>query len=547
MIGSLIMVEVWLNWLDRQLHRRGRSPLVQAVREELSQLWVAADQGSVARPVSSSMQKQLQSSGVLEITDPQVLVLEQDHLYLPQWWQLEMELWRLVDQRRMLPLVQDAPLPSSTTAVSLQASLDSDQARLLQVAMQKSLSFLTGGPGTGKTRTLVALLEQATKAYGADAIAVAAPTGKAASRLNEGLAAVGLALKAITVQRLLGFGRSAHSSLVPARLRHGAAAFNQHQPLPYRMVVVDEASMLGMSLARDLFAACSSRCNLVLAGDRDQLASVEPGNVFAQMVDALGAVRLNTNYRQANALALAGWAQEVRQGISVDAPFWQQAQLASDPGNWLAELRAGYGPVWEAMRSAVTRTLEPVDESPLDAIVEHAPWNRLLTRFKIVCGPRRGPLGVEALNRLCQQAFASYWTAHRMLAPRPEIVILRKNIVSLGLANGDVGVAMNHLVQPMVLFAQGHEYRWVLRASLPELEPAWALTVHQAQGSEFDEVLLILPDADSPLSTRELAYTGMTRAKDKLRISGSLQQWQAAVARPTRRDGLLGVRLMRPA
>lgn len=541
------MIEVWLDWLDRQLHRRGCAPMLQVVREELTLLWLAADQGSVARPVSSAMQNELRSSGVLEITDPAVLVLDQDHLYLPRWWQLEVELSRLVDQRRTYPLAHDAARPLGSASLSLQSSLDIDQARFLQQALHQSLSFLTGGPGTGKTRTLVALLQQATQEYGADAVAVAAPTGKAASRLNEGLTAAGLALKAITVQRLLGFGRPPRSSLIPARLQQGAAAFNQYQPLPYRMVVVDEASMLGMSLARDLFAACSSKCHLVLAGDRDQLASVEPGNVFAQVVDALGAVRLNTNYRQANALALAGWAHEVCQGISEDAAPWQQAQLVSAPGSWLADLRAGYAPIWEAMQSTVTNTLELSDESSLDLIVQHAAWDRLLTRYKIVCGPRRGPLGVEALNRLCQQAFAGYWSSHGMLVPRPEIVILRQNIASLGLANGDVGIAMNHLAQPMVLFAQGQEHHWVLRASLPELEPAWALTVHQAQGSEFDEVLLILPEEDSPLATRELAYTGMTRAKDKLRISGSLQQWRAAIARPTRRDGLLGVRLMGPA
>jgi exodeoxyribonuclease V alpha subunit len=408
---------------------------------------------------------------------------------------------------------------------------------------------VSGGPGTGKTsvvaRVLVLLAEHAA-ASGArpPRVLLLAPTGKAAARLETavqveasrlGLAdpvRAALALRAQTLHRALGVRADGSA-------RHGRAA-----PLRADVAVVDEASMVDLSMMALLCDALPPEARLVLLGDRDQLASVEAGAVLADVCgsadcDGRGEglagciVVLHRTWRYAPGSGIARLARAVRAGDADGA-----LALLGDPA--LADVeRCDPGAALRARALAGYTYTEQSD-----------PAARLVAfeRFRVLCAHARGPSGAAAVSLAIQRALAEAGriapAASGIWEGRP--IAIARNDASLELYNGDVGLIASTSDGPLRAFfpdPTGGAGRWIAPSRLPEHATAFAQTVHRSQGSEYDEVALVLPPAASRATTRELVYTAVTRARGRVSIHARPDVLREALARRTSRASGLAERL----
>ncbi len=439
-------------------------------------------------------------------------------------------------------------------------------------SLRTGLCVISGGPGTGKTRTVVVLLALMLEQRPQLRIALAAPTGKAAARLQESVKVTKASLdcaaevkamlpeEASTIHRLLG--------PIPD------SAYFQHDtdhPLPFDVVVVDEASMVDLALMAKLLSALPAQARLVLLGDRNQLASVEAGSVladicagkehhgfsqqfcddFQQMTGAamppvplqnsIGRradciVELRQNYRFGNDSGIYRLSQAVNdadasRALDVLAASRGSSDLSSRPLPAPDGLKEQLQPI---VLEGFTPSLRA--RNPADALA-------LLGRFRILSPLRSGPYGVENLNALVEEILLEAGLLRgRGAFPAGRAVLVTRNDYNLKLFNGDIGLIQPDLAtsQMRVWFpAAGGGTRSFLPLRLPEHESAYALTVHKSQGSEFERVLLILPKEDSRVLTRELVYTGLTRASAHVELWADEPILRAAIGRRTiRRSGL---------
>ncbi|MBN2467530.1 MAG: exodeoxyribonuclease V subunit alpha [Deltaproteobacteria bacterium] len=438
-------------------------------------------------------------------------------------------------------------------------------------AATKRFCLISGGPGTGKTTVIARILALLLALACPNRIrfALVAPTGKAAARLQQAVEYVagtpdyadpcteGMPLETSTIHRLLG--SLPHSPY----FRH-----NEKNPLPVDAVVIDEASMVDLALMSKLVQALPPQARLILVGDKDQLASVEAGAVFGDICNTgiihgfsnrfceslravtgytvaplAGAepesglqdciVHLEKNYRFGaesgiGALSLAvrkgdapGAMEVLRSGVCRDVT-WRDVSLPEDRyGAMRAAVLAGFGDY--------LRLSEPQE-------IIHR-----FDRFRILCVVREGPFGVVALNRLVERILEEGGIIRgdqRWYKGRP--VLITSNDYQLRLFNGDVGIV---LPDP----ATGNELRAFFPGvdgrcrtfhplRLPDHETVYAMTVHKSQGSEFDEVLFILPDRQSPILSREVIYTGVTRARKRIDIWGEESAVRDGVTRRVERS-----------
>ena len=460
--------------------------------------------------------------------DPTVLHLDDGLLYLDRYW---IEECRVAED--VLALAGARRSGSVPDINRLFPDSFAEQRGAAQLALSRALTVLTGGPGTGKTTTvarLLALLAEQAELDGKPRlrIALAAPTGKAAARLLE---AVQLevdalanadrerlpALAATTLHRLLG-SRPDTSS----RFRH-----NRENRLPHDVIVVDETSMVSLTMMARLLEAVRPDSRLLLVGDPDQLASVEAGAVLADLVEGLTAVvdspvaTLVTPHRFGE--SIGALADAIRDG---DADAAVRVLAAGGEHIEWVDVHQPAEVLRKVLVPHALRLREAAVLGDADAAL------KTLEQHRLLCAHRRGPYGVAYWNRqverwLSEQTDMPLWADWYVGRP----VLVTANDYGLGLYNGDTGVAVlrdGGLRAAMATSAGPVQFA---TGRLADVETMHAMTIHKSQGSQAVEITVLLPPTDSRLLTRELLYTAVTRAREKVRLVGSADQLRAAVTR----------------
>ncbi len=500
------------------------------------------------------------------------LVLDgDDRLYLRRYFEYEVRLARALRKLAAPVNALDGAVLKASLARLFPGSLPADdrQRRAALLAALSRLVVVSGGPGTGKTYTvakILVLVVEGMLALGREPKSLLlAPTGKAAQRLVEALRTNLFSLdcdervrafmpsEASTIHRALGFLPG-----TPTRFRHDA-----DNPLSADLVVVNEASMVDLALMTKLAEAIRPDARLVLLGDKDQLASVEAGAILAEIY-ATGSAGVSSSLA-ARAREIAGETLPVQddaaRGPLADHLVELDRAHRFEDGGAIAELARAVnaGDADAALACfdrhenlalvevedarALEAALAPRVEQGFRALSSGAPHERLalLDTFRVLACHREGAFGVRALNDWAARLFGA---AGQGALYDGQPVIVTTNDYQAELYNGDIGVvAPRDASAPSPLTVHFRATQGGIRslspARLPEHQPAYALTVHRAQGSEFQEIALVLPSRPSPIVTRELVYTAVTRARRRVTIFGSHAVLRAAIEkRITRASGL---------
>jgi exodeoxyribonuclease V alpha subunit len=499
-------------------------------------------------------------------------------LYLERYWQQE-EVVRVQLQGRFAAPAPD--VDQSRLAAALPRLFDHDglepgeadrQELAVAVSALGRVSVLAGGPGTGKTTTVARLLALLRDQPGpASRIALAAPTGKAAARLEEAVRAAAAQLgpedqhrlgdlTASTLHRLLGWLPSNRS-----RFRHDAT--NQ---LPHDVVIVDEMSMVSLTLMARLLEAVRPSARLVLVGDPDQLSSVEAGAVLADVARAPGTPDVDLGKRLVELGLVTDPETAPVHGVVQLMHTWRfggaidtlaRAIRAADADAAVAVLRSGASdvhfreldletPPTDASNRALASMAAEVRTTGV-AMLEAARSGDVagalaaLDRHRVLCAHRRGPYGVlrwgQEAERWLVDAIPGYGEDGEWYLGRP--LLITANDYEMSLYNGDTGVIVETPDGVRAAFARGAAAKLFPPVRLDAIQTVHAMTVHRAQGSQFDSVSFVLPPPDSPLLTRELLYTAVTRARRRVLIIGSEEAIRRAIQRPANRASGLRHRL----
>lgn len=530
----------------------------------------------------------LASACVSEPGELAPMLLDGTLLYLHRYWHYEVAVFASIDAR--LGPVQDLDLQRLKAGLQrlfpeVEGNAVDWQKLASALALSRRFAVISGGPGTGKTTTAVKVLALLLEQSPTLRIRLAAPTGKAAARMVESIRAARQRLdlapeivarlpdQASTLHRLLGYQGG-----------HGARGFrhNAQNPLHVDCLLIDEASMIDLPLMWALLQACRADTRIILLGDRDQLASVEAGNVLGDITGHGQALHYTP--------AMAEWLQQLGVCSSADIDTCASSPAVADS---LALLRtshrfaadSGIGSFAAAVNAGDAQTalrllrqgdkalgelvlsellwLTPREQAwqPLHAevlgwaVARYRPYllcddaGQALAAFaatRILCAAHEGALGERELNRQVGERLhlAGLMEAGEEVHGTPVMVTV--NDYEMGLFNGDIGLLWcNDEGGLDACFPElDGQVRRLPAGMLPEHVTAWAMTVHKAQGSEFDEVLLILPgEATSALLLRELVYTGITRAKSRLLLHSSVEALTKACQTPVRRSSGLAARL----
>lgn len=592
--------------LQLELHMQGKDwraldkALVTFFREQqqlppalallIGQCSFALSQGHLCLPLEQMPQHSEAEWLALMALYPELIRLNEDRnqpfvyanhaLYMRRYFSYQQQIARYLQQssersQLLRQTIQPALLEQLLEPLFPATATEPDWQRLsCAIAASSSFSVITGGPGTGKTTTVVkllAVLQQLQQQQGAAPLSIqlAAPTGKAAVRLRSSIrSALDKLPVSAEIRAQVPTEVSTLHRLLGARAQSRQFKQNVFEPLALDLLVVDEASMLDVELMAALLSALPEHARLILLGDKDQLASVEAGALMAQLCQwaeqghywpqsaawlnqlspaaipehlisqqgkaleqQIGMLRVS--HRFAPDSGIAKLAIAVNHGQSAEAIAICRADYAdlqylevAESGQLKEFFLSGQSKTQQADAAGFRFYLTTVAQSPaLDATEQQIDrWAQQVladfSAFQLLCAVRQGPLGVEQVNLLVEKVLhhkgliqhSSHWYAGRP-------VMVTQNDYALGLMNGDVGICLLRPYQGKWMLAvafasedSNKAVRWVLPGRLQQVETAYAITVHKSQGSEFRHAVLVLPDRFSPVLTRELIYTGITRA-----------------------------------
>jgi exodeoxyribonuclease V alpha subunit len=465
------------------------------------------------------------------------LVLEHQRLYLRRHRDAEVRVASALLDRADAPPLDRYP-----------AEMDRQEVAIRQ-AIASRLTIVTGGPGTGKTTMVAGLLQRLLVENPRVRVALAAPTGKAATRMGEAiLTAWARTGESRLADQLEVAGQTLHR-LLRYQSRDDRFLRNALDPLEHDVIIVDETSMVPLGMMDALLQSVRSDARLVLLGDHGQLTSVETGAVLGDIVESASTgplrnsvVHLTRSHRFEPHRGIGALARAVRDG-DLTAMHHAMAEGSTsvvrgtaDPsdGEWIANYATRMLPVFEA-------------GSPREAL-------SILSDARILCATNVGPAGTEQIGRRVEAALARAGVSTRGAHYHGRPLLITRNDYELDLFNGDIGIVWNteggtgENAQAVVSVGpSGETPRSLPLPQLPDARTAWTMSIHRSQGSEFDDVIVVLPERDLPMLSRELIYTAITRARRRVVIVGPDSVLDAAVARTTRRESALGLRLTEPS
>ncbi|MEW6996944.1 exodeoxyribonuclease V subunit alpha [Colwelliaceae bacterium BS250] len=515
-----------------------------------------------------------------------LIVFDCGYLYLRRYWQFECQLASFIETKVSTPVDSNnisthSDVDQSQNIIDalfgpVEPHADIDWQRVsVANALNKSFSIIAGGPGTGKTYTVTKLLAGLLMQNPDVQIKMVAPTGKAAQRLSESInqavanfVTLGnidtsvlelIPTTASTIHRLLGVIKNSPN------FRH-----DQHNPLTLDVLLIDEVSMVDLPMMTRIFRALPNQCKVILLGDAEQLPSVATGSVLADLApfgvtqyspenkDYIGSVSMQTLN-----------SDDTKVSIDYLTYLTFSRRFSGDGGiGKLAKLViAGEADKsWQLLTNNNDSELDYIDNKSLPDHIKHltkqyyAPLFHLnnieqafsqFNKFRILAPTRSGDSGLENLNKLVEEQLIKLdciLPNNALYHGRP--IMISQNHYGVNLFNGDIGILFKattgeHAHRLMAYFIDGEAIRAVSISRLPAFETVYAMTIHKTQGSEFDHVAIVLPEqASNRLLSRELIYTGITRAKKHLQIFSNKAVWSAGVKQKVSRASGLTKRLM---
>lgn len=545
------MLDLNYSFLDRYFAEflAGRSGLSGEPKERFQDLVArvskALAEGHSCLPVSEADELFLMFNPLVSNGGATPLVMHKHRLYLHRYFHYET---RLAGQIRCMATIT---MEKASAGPEIDAGFDDPgpttdwQKEAVKVALCRALTIICGGPGTGKTTTVVKILAsllQTAAEPGDLSVALAAPTGKAAMRLSE---AVSKSLNHLQLPEMVKTALPSTASTLHRLLgvRHGSPQFrhNRDKPLAFDVVVVDEASMVDLAMMSKLVDAIKPGTRLILLGDKDQLASVESGAVLGDFIKSLpeNTVELQKTYRfeagiKRLAEAINGADSGTAWGLLTDSKTANVALLDVDLIGFIN-----------------TRYIPFMALANQPGVPDIAAIFAIFNSFRVLCALHHGNRGVDTINRRVELALMQ-----RGYPCRPESwypgrpILITRNDYGLDLYNGDIGIC---LLNPgngelQVWFERaGGGWRSYPPSRLPDCQTVFAMTIHKSQGSEFDEVVVVLPEEDNRILSRELVYTAVTRAKKVVRLVTEKEILRLALARNIERSsGLAELLLEKP-